>query len=268
MADDQQLEYDEEPSAEQPAQQRAPAQDTGSDLPVKQGAVFGAIAVIATYLTHLLLTAISTAGASPATGTQGVGEDASFVAADMVASWEAAGWSYLGVFGTGFEAEGQSAGLGDAPNHAAAFVSSPFALSSTFLFLVTIGGIVAAGYAVARYTGADDAVEATKAGVTVAVPYLVFAALVAIVMTHSYSTVPSIEALVGTSEGAGVVGLEQSQFIGDENTVTSSVEFGPSTTDAILYAGLVVPAVLGALGGLLTQRRDAIDTLMAKIDQQ
>ncbi|QSX00673.1 hypothetical protein [Haloterrigena alkaliphila] len=262
MADDSQLEYDDERQVEeQPAQRPAAGQGTASELPIKEGAVFGAIAVIATYLAHLFLTAVSTAQSSPEAAT--IGED--LVVTEMVASWKAAGWSYLSAFGTGFEVDGEAATLGDAPNQAAAFAGGPFFLSELLLFLATVGGIVAAGYAVARYTDADDAADAAKAGATVAVPYLAFAALVALVMTHSFSEVPTVIELV-EGEGSGVLGLSAGEFLNDAgDQVTSNVEFAPSTSDAILYAGLVVPVVLGALGGVLTKRREALETVMAKV---
>ncbi|WP_226039776.1 hypothetical protein [Natrinema sp. DC36] len=262
MSDGKQLDYETEESAEQ--QQHVP-RDDGNDLPIKEGAVFGAIAVVATYLTHLLLTAISTAQTSPIAASVGAGGDASVVVTEMVASWKAAGWSYLSVFGTGFEADGEAAVLGNAPNHGAAFATSAFSMSTLVLFLATIGGIVAAGYAVAKYTDADDAGDAAKAGVTVAVPYLAFAAIVALVMTQTYSEVPTVATLIGT-EDAGVQGLAYGDYLNDaQDTVSTDVEFGPSMTDAVLYAGIIVPAILGAVGGLLTQPRDALETVMAKV---
>ncbi|WP_254762496.1 hypothetical protein [Natrinema marinum] len=258
MSDGKQLEYEEEDESIE--QQRIP-RDDGTELPIKQGAVFGAIAVVATYLTHLFLTMITTARSSP-TARQ-VGD--SVVVTEMVASWKAAGWSYLSVFGTGFQADGETATLSDAPNHAAAFMGGSFTLSTLFLFLVTVGGVVAAGYAVAKYTDADDAVDAVKAGATVALPYVVFAVLAAFVMTQTYSEVPTVVDLIG-SEQSDVLGLTAGDYLNDAgDSVSSNVTFGPSTTDAILFAGIIVPAVLGAVGGLLTQPRDALETVMAKV---
>lgn len=267
MANDSQLEYEDEQTDGKPDQRPAAGQGTSSELPIKQGAVFGAITMIAAYLSHLFLTAIATAQSTPAAGMVGEGEDASLVVTEMIASWKAAGWSYLSTFGTGFEAEGEIARLGGVPNHGAAYVNGAFSLSTLFLFLVTIGGIAAAGYAVARYTEADDAAEAAKAGMTVAVPYFVFALLAALVMTHTFSEGPAVEALLGGEFSSGAVpGLEGGDHLGSEGHVTSEVEFGPSTTDAILYAGIVVPVVLGALGGVAAQWRDALETLMAKVE--
>ncbi|MGQ3412887.1 hypothetical protein ACT4ML_11580 [Natrinema sp. LN54] len=266
MSDGKQLDYDDEPAGQQ---QRSQAQhqtlDDGTDLPIKEGAVFGAISVIATYLAHLFLTMITTAQRTPIAETVGIGDDASLVVTEMVPSWKAGGWSYLSVFGTGFEVDGEAATLGNAPNHAAAFTGGSFTLSTLFLFLLTVGGIVAAGYAVAKYTDADNAVDAAKAGVTVTLPYLVFAVLAAFLMSHAYSEVPTVEALI-RGEQTGVIGLEQGDYLNDAgDSVPSGVEFAPSTSDALLFAGIIVPAVLGTVGGLLTQPRDALETVMAKV---
>lgn len=268
MVNESQLEYEDERTDDQPAQRPTAGQHTGSDLPIKQGAVFGALALLATYLSHLFLTAIATAQSTPAAGTVGAEGDASLVVSELIASWKAAGWSYLSTFGTGFEAEGEIARLGGVPNHGAAYVTGAFSMSTLFLFLVTIGGIAAAGYAVARHTAADDAVEAAKAGVTVALPYFAFALLAALVTSHTFSEAPAIEALVGGEFSSGAVpGLEAGEYLGSDGHVTSEVEFGPSVTDAILYAGIAVPVVLGALGGVAAQREDALEKLMAKVDR-
>lgn len=256
MADESQLEYEDEEVEERSTQ--AAVQDSGSDLPFKQGAVVGAMAVIATYLMHLFLTVVATAQATPATYF----DDDTLVVTDMVASWEAAGWSYVAAFGGGFEADGETATLGDAPNQAAAMGSTPFIMADTLLFLITVGLVVAAGYAIARYTDADDAVEAAKASVTIVPAYLVFAALVAVAMTHTYSDPQLVESVL---ESAGTVDPEP--FLDDEGSITGDIEFAPSTTGTILVAGLVVPAVLGVVGGLATQWRDAAETVMAKVEQ-
>ncbi|MFC6766400.1 hypothetical protein [Natrinema soli] len=261
MSDGKQLDYETEESTEQ---QRVP-RDDGSDLPIKEGAVFGAIAVVATYLTHLLLTVMTTARISPEAGMVGSGEDASYVVTDMVASWKAAGWSYLSAFGSGFEAEGESAVLSAVPNHGAAFVNGPFGLSDLFLFLVTLGGIVAAGYGIARYTETDTATEAVKTSLTVVPAYLVFAAIAAVVMTHTFTDDPAITAFIGEATGHAnaAVELEVSDIVTENGY--NDIEFGPSTSSAILLAGLVVPAILAAIGGVLTQPRDALETVMAKV---
>lgn len=268
MSDGQQLDYEEESDA-----QRQVPQESGSELPVKEGAVFGAIAVVATYLAHLLLTVVVAGQTSPQAYVDTAGDSPVVVVTDLVASWTAAGWSYLAAFGVGFEASGEAATLGDAPNNVAAIANSPFLLSDTVLFVATMGSVVAAGYAIASYTDADDPVEAVKAAVTIVPPYLVFAAIAAVLMTHTYSDPALVETIVGQPiENAGSLGnvpaLDGGQFTNDNGEITGSVEFGPSMNDAILFAGIVIPAVLAAVGGLVTQWRDAVDTAIAKVTEQ
>jgi len=277
MSDGEQLEYEEESGR----QQQVP-QSSGSDLPVKEGAVFGAIAVVATYLTHLLVTAVVAGRTSPETYIDESGDSPALVVTDLVPSWIAAGWSYLSTFGVGFEASGEAATLGDAPNNVAAMANSPFMLSDTLLFVATIGSVVAAGYAVASYTDADDPVEAVKAAVTVVPPYLVFGAIAAFLMTHTFSDQHLVRTIVGQplevamerpnpsplNELGTVRALDAEQFVNDDGEITGSIDFGPSTTDAILFAGIVIPAVLAAAGGLVTQWRDAVNTAVAKVSER
>jgi len=179
MSDGKQLDYETEESTEE--HQRVP-RDDGSDLPIKEGRCWS----------HRRGRHVSDAPASDGDcdGTivpiaASVGADGDVVVTEMVASWKAAGWSYLSVFGTGFEADGEAATLSDAPNHGAAFATGAFSLSTLVLFLVTVGGIVVSGYAIAKYTEANSPVDAAKAGVTVAIPYLAFAAIAAFVMTQN-----------------------------------------------------------------------------------
>lgn len=255
MSDGKQLDYEDESDV-----QRQVPQDSGSDLPVKEGAVFGVIAVVATYLTHLFLTMIASARMMPEVNTTGD----SPVMTDLVGSWIAAGWSYLGMFGVGFEANGESIVLGNIPNNAAALTNTPFLFSGVILFAVTVGTVMAAGYGIARYTDADGPVEAAKAGITVVPPYLVFAALAAFVMTTTFSDYATV-----TSTLEAVPVLESDQFIdAQEQTVTSDIEVGPSTSDAILFAGIVFPAVFAIVGALITQGEDIIDAAIAKVDEQ
>ncbi|MCU4926951.1 hypothetical protein OB905_13330 [Halobacteria archaeon AArc-dxtr1] len=216
-------------------------------LPVKQGAAFGAVAAVATYLAHLLLTIVATAQASPTPDSDGN-------PVSLVASWEAAGWSYLSTFGVGFGADGETATVGDAPNHAAAFAAPPISLGTLVLFTVSVGAIVAAGYAIAKYSDPDDSVEAVKAGLTTVPAYLVFAIVIAVVMTHTYEDVLAA-GLVDSVAGLDAADYEE----GD------TVSFGASTTSAALYAGLLFPAVFAVAGALLTEWRDARDRVLAKV---
>lgn len=270
MSDGKQLEYEDESGG-----QRQVPQDGGSDLPIKEGAVFGAIAVVATYLAHLLLTLLAAGQTSPEPYVDASGESPVVVVTDLVPSWVAAGWSYLATFGVGFEASGETATLGDAPNNVAAMTNSPFMLADTVLFVATIGSVVAAGYAIASYTDADGPVEAVKAAVTVVPPYLVFGAIAAFLMTHTYSDQHLVELIAGQPiEGSNsfefgtVPALNAEQFVNDDGEFIGSIDFGPSTTDAILFAGIVIPAVLAAAGGLVTQWRDAVETAVGKVAER
>lgn len=261
MSDGKQLDYEDEPAGEQQRSQaqRQGALDDGSDLPIKEGAVFGIIGVLITYLTHLYLTVAASAQATPITYADGD----TTVVTDLVSSWVAAGWSYLAAFGVGFEASGEVATLSDAPNNVAALSNTPFALATTVLFTVTVGSLMVAGYGVARYTDADSPVDAVKAGLTIVPPYLVFAAIAAFLMTHSYGD----EVLVGQLiDSVGT--LESGQFLNDEGDVISNVDFGASTTDAILFAGIIFPAAFAIVGSLITQGEAVIDTAIAKVNDR
>lgn len=256
MSDGKQLDYETEESTDQ----QQVSHDDGNDIPIKEGAVFGVIGVVITYLTHLFLTMSASTQITPVINNNG---DAP-VATELVASWVAAGWSYLGAFGVGFEASGEAATLSQAPNNAAAISSS---LSTGFLFVpmvlfaVTVGAIMAAGYGIARYTDADDPMESVKAGLTVVPPYLVFAAIAAFVMTHSYSDLATVTQII-----SDIPTLQGDQFV-DGDTVTSNVEFGASTSDAIIYAGVLFPAIFAVIGALITQGEDVIDVVVEKVNQ-
>ncbi|WP_254521666.1 hypothetical protein [Natrinema caseinilyticum] len=184
------------------------------------------------------------------------------MATDLVSSWVAAGWSYLSTFGVGFEVNGEAATLGQAPNNVAAISNSPFVLATTVLFAVTVGTVIAAGYGIARYTDADDPVEAAKVGLTVVPPYLVFAALAAFVMTHTYSDLVTVSQLAGS-----VPMLQPSTFI-NEGSVAMKPTFGASTTDAILFAGIVFPTIFGVAGALISQGNGVVDAAIAKVNER
>jgi len=218
--------------------------------------VFGALGVLVTYFTHLYLTVAASAQSTPFTYTQ----DGSTVVTDMVASWVAAGWSYLGAFGVGFEAGGEAATLSAAPNNVAALSNSPFALATTVLFAVTVGTLVAAGYAIASHTGADSPADAAKAGLTVVPPYVVFAGIAAVLMSHTYSDPQLVSSVVNS-----VGGLEAEAFI-SQGEVTSDLQFGPSLTDAVLLAGVVFPAAFAVVGALLTQGQRSVDAVVDRVN--
>jgi len=217
--------------------------------------VFGAGGVVITYLTHLYLTVAAAAQSTPLAYADGE----TTVVTDLVPSWVGAGWSYLATFGVGFEASGEVATLSAAPNNVAALTNSPFALASTTLFVVTVGTLVAAGYGIARYADADDPVEAAKAGLTVVPPYVVFALLAAFLMSHTYSDQALVEQIINS-----VGTLEAEQFVTD-GQISGEIDFGPALTDAVLFAGIVFPAVFAVLGAVLSQGQSAVDSVVDRI---
>lgn len=218
--------------------------------------MFGAGSVLITYLTHLYLTVAASAQSTPLIYNDG----SATVTTELVPSWIGAGWSYLATFGVGFEAGGEAATLSTAPNNVAAVTNSPFALASTTLFAVTVGTLIAAGYGIATYTDAENPVEAAKAGLTVVPAYLVFAVLAAVLMSHNYSDAALVEQIVGS-----VSGLEAEQFVSG-GEITGDVDFGPSLTDSVLFAGIVFPAVFAVLGAVLSQGRSTVDAVVDKVN--
>ena len=96
-------------------------------------------------------------------------------------------------------------------------------LAASPVFVIAIfGTILVAGYAAAQYADTDSVRRATMASVLVAVPYLVAAPIVATVATW-------------TTPDGGSVAL--------------------STTDAVLYGGLIWPVAFAVAGGLLAVGR-------------
>ncbi|QLG49873.1 hypothetical protein [Natrinema halophilum] len=256
MSDGKQLDYEEESAGQQQI-----SRDAGSDLPLKEGAVFGIVGVVITYLTHLYLTVAQAGQTTPVSYT----DDGSTVVTDLVSSWVAAGWSFLGTFGVSFEAGGERAALGSAPNNVAALAngSAPFVLADTILFIVTVGTLVGLGYGVARYTDAEGPVEAVKAGLTIVPPYIVFAALAAFVMTHEYSDPQLISSVVNS-----VAPLTGDTFFNNSGEVVSNLTFKPSLNEAILFAGIIFPALFAVLGAIIAQGEDVIDTAVAKVNER
>lgn len=100
--------------------------------------------------------------------------------------------------------------------------------------LVTVGVVAAAGYLLVKYTGADDLRSAVTTSALIATGYVVLAPLVALFATWSPET------------GAPI---------------------SPSTVDALLYAGILVPAVFGIVGGLAATWPEPIDWVLEQIDR-
>ncbi len=126
-----------------------------------------------------------------------------------------AAWTVLINLGTELQADGEAVQAFDLTMtwNVLTFASSPVFLLGTF------GVIVVAGYVVADYGRPETVPEAVVAALLVVPVYFVFAVTVATIATWSPT--------------------------GEETIV------GPSFSDAALYAGILVPALFAAIGGLL-----------------
>ena len=215
MADENQMEYDES-GAEQPVQgageQPQAASDAGSELPVKEGAVFGVGAFLLSYLTSLAVVI----------GTFALG---GVDADDMAASWEFAAWGLLSGLGATFEVDGEVASLVSA--------GGGFGNVAIVFILVPLVVLLAAGYSMAKYTDATDAGEAAKAGALVVPGWLVLAVIFSVVAEYE---------------------------------TDAEVTMGVATGDAVLYAGVLIPALFAIAGGLLYSWPDPVEKAMEKID--
>ena len=211
MADDSHLEYDETVADDET--QSEPAGDD-TELPVKEGAIVGVSTFLLSYVSTFAL-------------VQGALAMAGFDGEDVAASWEIAAWTMLSGFGAAVEADGEVVSLMEAVPTEFLFVFSPVAVAVSLLVLV------AAGYSMAKYTGASDAGEAAKAGALIVPGWLL--------LTVGFAVLASWES---------------------EAEVTYTV----ATSDAILYAGLLIPALFAIAGGLLYSWPDPVEKAMAKLD--
>ncbi|MFC7214693.1 hypothetical protein ACFQO4_11475 [Saliphagus sp. GCM10025334] len=146
---------------------------------------------------------------------------------DIAATWKLATWALLSGLGAGIEADGEAVALGQAAGSELLFIAAPF------LMLVPLVALAAVGYSMAKYTNAADATEAAKAGALV---------------------VPGWLAL--TVGFAFLSGWESE----------AEVAFELATQDAILFAGVLIPAVFAITGGLLYSWPDPAEKVLAKID--
>lgn len=216
MAEDSQLEYEEEQTDGQVPERPADTADGESDLPLKEGAVFGAAAFLLSYAVTWAMTV--TTFAANAVDTSG----------DVPGTLTVAGWSLLANLGSSIEMDGEAVSIG---RELGAANPAGYSTMIVLTFLV----IVAAGFALARYDGADDLESAAKSAVLIVPGYLVLALLFA----------------VATS------------WESDAN-----IEFAVATGDAVLYSGILFPALFGLIGGLLAVWPAPVDRVMAQIDQR
>jgi hypothetical protein len=185
--------------------------DSGSNPPLLLGAAGGALAFLLGYLVTFLLQSSDL--------PEGLGSLADALATLGVsppAGWQVVGWYFLGAHNVGLEVStslGGQSGSGTVLNDL-----GPLQMVIPVLLLVL------AGFLVARAAGARDATEGAKAGLTVVPGYLVLAVVLALASSWSFS------------ESAG--GL------------SASASIAPELLSAVLLAGVLYPAVFGALGGV------------------
>ena len=213
MADDSQLEYEDEPggTTAQPAQ---PAVESESDLPLKEGALFGVGGFLLSYVSVLTLV-------MGAMAMDGVDAD------DSAATWEMASWVLLSGLGAGFEEGGEVASITSAPG------AGSLAIPSLFVGVIAIVVLIGVGYSLAKYTGAEDSAEAAQAS-ALAVPGWLLLAVVFAFLSEWESEAETTYAI--------------------------------ATSDAILFAGVLMPAIFAIAGGLLYAWPDPIEQLMDKIE--
>lgn len=202
------------------------------ELPVKEGAVYGAGAFALTYaLFYYLTQALMTF----------------YGAEDGASTWVAAGWSFLATLNVGFTANGEEV----------AFSAVPAGIGSTELLILGLVPplvLIATGYAFVRRVDPDDLAETAKTSLLLVPPFLALAVVSAFLMTHSYST----EAQVG-------VLIQSVEALGGENP-PSSVDVGPALGDAVIWAGIVYPALFGLIGGAIARWDEVADAALAQIE--
>jgi hypothetical protein len=93
----------------------------------------------------------------------------------------------------------------------------------SWMFLIPIALLLAAGFVVARRTDASEILTGAQAGATVVVGYVLLAVVFAVLTTWS----ASVSALGGTA----------------------SITIGPALVTGVLTAGMIYPLAVGAVGG-------------------
>ncbi|MFC7239516.1 hypothetical protein ACFQS4_15205 [Saliphagus sp. GCM10025317] len=212
MAVDSQLEYDDAPPMDEQVHQM-PADS--SDLPVKDGAVFGIGAFLLSYFSLYAV-------------VQGAMSMGGVTADDVPATWETAAWVLLTALGAGFEVDGETAAVGGS--------IMELSVVGGFVVLyvaVPIVVLVAAGYSMAKYTNASDASEAVRSSALVVPGWLALSVVFA--------------------------------FLSEWES-EAEIAYAVVTSDAILYAGVLVPALFAIAGGLLYSWPDPAEKVLAKID--
>lgn len=182
-------------------------------LPIKQGAIFGAIAYVGGYiLTYILATIDSEFEVNQTIEELGGG------------MMEAVGWVFYGAHRIEIEVTAEGGGESQTETLRIFEEASPD-LPEILYYLVPVVMLIVAGYLVVGQIRAYGGSEAIKAGATVAVGYLPLTVLGVFLFRLSE---------------------EQSGF-----GQTISVSISPELVPAALIMGLIFPLVFGAIGGYL-----------------
>lgn len=184
------------------------------ELPLKEGALFGAVAYVVGYaLTYVLLTV---------DGEVEPSELGSFLTVDLASGYQVVGWFFYGAHFVSTELTG-SGNAGSATIGGNVLSETTTQIPSVVYYAVPIVLLVAAGYALVTYLDLGDVSTeaAAKSGSALAVGYLPLAIVGTIVFSGS------------VSQGG------------------QSISMGPDLVTGALLAGIVFPLVLGAAGGAL-----------------
>jgi hypothetical protein len=174
----------------------------------------GAAAGLAAFLVGYVLT-YAWRAPSVSDSLQGLNFLAQLLGIDAIPTWKGVGWLFYGAHGvaTRFPTPGGGTELIN-------LVEQSGDGAVALLYVIVPVLLVLAGAATARLVDADDTTEAALAGATVAVGYLVLAAVGTVLFAHG---------------------------IGDTGS-----SIAPDPVTAILLAGVLYPVVFGAVGGALS----------------
>lgn len=186
-------------------------QKTGlGSLPIKQGAVFGAVAYVVGYvLTYVLFQVDSELEVDRALGEASAG------------GFEAVGWVFYNSHFVDIEITAGAAGVGGSQTVSVLSAGST-SIPELVYYLVPIAALFLSGSLLGQTLRAADAEEALKAGLTLVAGYLPLTVLGTFLFE---------------------VSVEQEVF-GE----TASYSAGPDLVPALILMGIAFPAILGAIG--------------------
>jgi hypothetical protein len=212
--------------------QEAVATDSSlvDELSWEPGAILGAGAFIVGYVLFYHLTNVLST-------YQGGSEEG-------VSTWVAAGWTYLAALNVGLEANSAEAALSQIPQ-----VGAPISVITLLIPPITL---IAAGYLLVSYVDPEEPVEVVKTSLLLVPPFLVLSLVSAFLMSHSFTADAPVDSLAATVEG-----------ISTENT-PNTIDVSPALSDAVLYAGILYPALFGIVGGAIARWQQFTDELVAQ----